>query len=100
MPGAATRSMDKRHGSKSRMERGEAYRPVVALVRLDGNGGALAVHEVIRVVDVLETAGTDNGVNMGAVLGVERYLQSTTRMTDNCRFYSPFQSSRSSQGAS
>ncbi len=44
------------------------YRPVVAFVRLDGNGGTVASHEVRRIVDVLEPTGTHDGVNVSADL--------------------------------
>ena len=48
------------------------YRPVVALVGLDGDGGALAVDEIIGVVDVREAAGSNDGVDMSADLEVAK----------------------------
>ena len=46
------------------MEETWTYRPVVRLVRLHGDGGALALREVVRVVDVLEAARPDDGVDV------------------------------------
>ena len=51
-----------------RREQRKAYRPVVALVWLDRNGGALALLEVCLVVKALEATGTDDGVDVGADL--------------------------------
>ena len=46
----------------------DAYRPIVRLIRLHGDSGALALGEVVRIVHVLETAGTHDGVNVRANL--------------------------------
>ena len=46
------------------MEETRTHRPVVGLVRLHGDGGALALREVVRVVDVLEAARPNDGVDV------------------------------------
>ena len=45
-----------------------SHRPVVALIGLYGDGGTVALHEVGLVVDVLESTGTNDGVDMGSDL--------------------------------
>ena len=49
-------------------ERENTYRPVVRLIRLHGDGRALALGEVVRIVHVLEAARADDGVDMAADL--------------------------------
>ena len=50
------------------LKRAYTHRPVVALVRLHANGRAFTLHEVVTIVDALEPARTDDGVDMAADL--------------------------------
>ena len=51
-----------------RKKRAYTHRPVVALVRLHTNGRAFALPQVVAIVDALEPARTDDGVDMGGDL--------------------------------
>ena len=44
------------------------YSPVVALVTRDGNRRAVTLHEVVGIVDLLESTRTDHRVDMGTDL--------------------------------